>query len=384
MTYQESVNPVSLTAELIRCPSVTPTEAGALELLQIQLEDAGFACERIDRNGVSNLYAKWNGGGDGPVFGFNGHTDVVPPGDVSAWSFDPFSGDIADGWILGRGAVDMKSGVAAFVCAAIDFVRTRPKAGSIAITVTGDEEGQATDGTVAILDWMRTQGETMDVCLVGEPTSQNELGDEVKIGRRGSLTAYFTAYGKQGHSAYPHKAKNPVPVIAWLVDRLSHTPLDQGTENFAPSTLVVTGIDTNNQASNVIPLTCRAMANIRYNDLHDTTRLIDWLRQQKETAETTSGMRIDMEQQLSGDCFLTPPGPLSDLVVSAIEAKCQQQPMLSTSGGTSDARFIKDLCPVVEFGLCNTTMHEIDERVRVQDIERLRDIYYEILDRYFS
>jgi succinyl-diaminopimelate desuccinylase len=378
------VDPVDLTAQLIRCPSVTPAEGGALALLQAELEAAGFACTRIDRGGVANLFARWGAQGHARSFGFNGHTDVVPPGDVADWSADPFGAETRDGWLYGRGATDMKSGVAAFVAAAIDKVRQAPPNGAIVITVTGDEEGDAVDGTTAILDWMDAQGEAMSVCLVGEPTCPDRMGEMIKIGRRGSITAYFTATGVQGHAAYPHRAKNPVSAMARLIDRLSAHVLDEGTEFFDASTLAVTTIDTGNPATNVIPASCKATVNIRFNDAHTSDSLYRWLEQQADAVSGETGVGIAMTTRVSGESFLTPPGPLSDLVARVVEAETGVTPELSTTGGTSDARFVKDHCPVVEFGLVGKTMHQVDERVEVAHIEQLKTIYRRILDAYFA
>ena len=323
------VDPADLTVALIRCPSVTPEEGGALVLLQDLLEGAGFTCTRVDRGGVSNLFARWGAKGHAHSFGFNGHTDVVPVGDEAAWTVPPFGGVIKDGQIWGRGATDMKSGVAAFAAAAIDFVRQTPPDGAVILTITGDEEGDAVDGTTALLDWMDAQGEAMSVCLVGEPTCPERMGEMIKIGRRGSLTAFFTVTGVQGHSAYPHRAKNPLPAMARLMDRLSSQVLDQGNDHFDASTLAVVTIDTGNPATNVIPA-------------------------------------------------------LSDMVSAAVQAETNVVPVLSTSGGTSDARFVKHHCPVVEFGLVGRTMHQVDERVDIAHVHQLKAIYTRILRSYFG
>lgn len=377
-------NPVTLTADLVRCPSVTPKEGGALVLLENCLTASGFSCSRIDRNGVPNLFAKFEGPSDRPAFGFNGHTDVVPTGDESEWSVPPFSGKINDGYLWGRGATDMKSGVAAFVAASIDFVRQSPEAGSVIITVTGDEEANAKDGTIAILDWMREHGETMEACLVGEPTCRSQIGDRIKIGRRGSLNARFKALGKQGHSAYPERSHNAVQAIASLAHRLHHSVLDHGSENFAPSTLAVTNIDTGNTASNVIPGRSEASVNIRFNDNLDSKGIIAWLKKHADEVEKEFNLSIEINVTVTGECFLTPPGNLSDLVAKVVRAKTGQNPELSTSGGTSDARFIKDMCPVVEFGLVGDNMHQTDERVRIDDIHLLKQVYLQILRGFFA
>ncbi len=378
------IDPVQLTADLLRCPSVTPNEGGALVLMEKLLSDAGFTCTRVDRGDVSNLFARWGKQGNGKTFGFNGHTDVVPVGDESAWTRGPFSGDIVDGWLWGRGATDMKSGVAAFAAAAIDFVRDTPPDGSIVMAITGDEEGDAIDGTVALLDWMQQNGERMDACLVGEPTCPNEMGEMMKIGRRGSMTAYFTVRGKQGHSAYPHRANNPLPAMARLIDRLAGHELDQGTDHFDASTLAVTTIDTGNPANNVIPAETRATVNIRFNDSHSSDSLTEWLRAEADKAAAEFGVEIAMETKVSGESFITPPGELSDLVAAAVQAETGVTPELSTSGGTSDARFVKNHCPVVEFGLVGKTMHQVDERVEMVQIEQLKSIYSRILRDYFA
>ncbi len=377
-------DPVALTADLIRCPSVTPDEGGALVLLERHLAAAGFDCTRVDRGGIANLYARWGRKGANRSFGFNGHTDVAPVGNPGDWSFDPFGAETDGDWLYGRGATDMKSGVAAFVAAAIDFVTETPPDGAVILAITGDEEGDALDGTTALLDWMRETGEAMSVCLVGEPTCPETFGEMMKIGRRGSMSAFFTATGVQGHAAYPHRAKNPVPAMARLMDRLARAELDRGTEHFDASTLAVTTIDTGNPATNVIPATCRATVNIRFNDGHTSAALTDWLRAQADEVASETGIAIAMSTKVSGESFLTPPGPLSDLVAQAVEAETGIAPSLSTTGGTSDARFVKDHCPVVEFGLTGKRMHAVDERVSMQEVHALKRVYTRILRDYFA
>jgi succinyl-diaminopimelate desuccinylase len=377
-------DPVRLTAELIRCPSVTPAEGGALQLLEGLLTGAGFSCTRVDRGRVSNLFARWGPAGAARTFGFNGHTDVVPVGDAKAWTVDPFGGVQKDGQLWGRGATDMKSGVASFVAAAVGFVRATPPDGAIVLAITGDEEGDAIDGTAALLDWMTRHGERMDVCLVGEPTCREEMGDTVKIGRRGSLSAWIEARGVQGHSAYPHRARNPVTAIAALCHRLASAELDRGNAHFDPSTLALTSIDTGNEATNVIPAVSRAIVNVRFNDTHTGASLTDWLRGAAAEVAAETGVGIDMRVKVSGEAFLTPPGRLSDLVAGAVEAETGRRPELSTTGGTSDARFVKDHCPVVEFGLVGRTMHKVDEQVDVAQIRQLEAIYRRILADYFA
>jgi len=378
------VDPVALTADLIRCPSVTPAEGGALTLLQPLLEGAGFHCTRVDRNGIANLFARWGRKGANRTLGFNGHTDVVPVGDAAAWTRDPFGGEIVDGWLWGRGATDMKSGVAAFAAAAIDFVRDTPPDGAVVLTITGDEEGAGVDGTVAILDWMAANGETMSVCLVGEPTSPERLGDMMKIGRRGSLTCHFTADGVQGHSAYPHRAKNPLHALVTLLSRLTEKPMDEGTAHFDASTLQITTIDTGNPVGNVIPARAKATVNIRFNDAHSGASVSDWLRAEAAKVQAETGVRFTLAIDIAGDSFVTPPGPFTDLVARAVKAETGLDPVASTSGGTSDARFVKDHCPVVEFGLVGKTMHQVDERVEVAQIHALKAIYGRLLRDYFA
>ena len=379
-----TIDPVTLTADLIRCPSVTPEEGGALVLLEKMLTEAGFACTRVDRGGIANLFARWGDKGHTRSFGFNGHTDVVPVGDLAAWTVDPFGAEEKDGQLWGRGATDMKSGVAAFVAAAVDFVQTTPPDGAVVITITGDEEGDALDGTVALLDWMKDNDERMSVCLVGEPTCPNEMGEMMKIGRRGSLNAFFTVRGVQGHAAYPHRAKNPMPAMARLMDVLSSRVLDEGTDHFDPSSLQVLTIDTGNPATNVIPSQTRATVNIRFNDTHDSAALTAWMQEEADKVAADFGVRVEMRVKVSGESFVTPPGELSDLVGAAVEAETGVKPELSTSGGTSDARFVKHHCPVVEFGLTGKTMHQVDERVKVEEIHQLKAIYTRILRDYFA
>jgi succinyl-diaminopimelate desuccinylase len=381
---QADADPVDLTARLVRCASVTPADAGALDVLEGVLAAAGFACTRIRRGGIDNLFARWGARGHARSFGFNGHTDVVPPGDAAAWSADPFGAEIRDGLLWGRGAADMKSAVAAFAAAAADFVRDTPPDGAVILAITGDEEGEGTDGTRAILDWMRAAGEAMSVCLVGEPTCPERMGEMMKIGRRGSLTARLAVRGVQGPAASPPRPRNPLPVLVRLLDRLAAHRLDEGTAHFDASTLAITTIDTGNPASNVIPAEARATLNIRFNDAHSGQSLTAWLRDEADRAAAASGVAIEMQVSVSGESFLTPPGPLTDLVAAAVAAETGVTPALSTSGGTSDARFVKDHCPVVEFGLVGRTMHQVDEHVPVEQIRQLKAIYGRILADYFA
>ena len=378
------IDPVSLTADLIRCPSVTPEEGGAISLLERLLTEHGFTCTRIERGGIHNLFARWGAGNNGRSFGFNGHTDVVPIGDAAAWSVDPFGAEIKDGFMYGRGATDMKSGVAAFVAAAIDFVKDTPPDGSIVITITGDEEGDALDGTTAILDWMDANGEKIDHCLVGEPTSPNTMGEMMKIGRRGSMTVFFKATGIQGHSAYPHRANNPVTALVRLLDRVAQRELDQGTEHFDQSTLAITTVDVGNPATNVIPAFAKATVNIRFNDAHSGDSLTDWIKAEVDKVAAETGISFEMTIKVSGESFITPPGELSDLIAKAVQDELGVTPEMSTTGGTSDARFVKQHCPVTEFGLVGKTMHSVDERVEVAQIGQLKAIYTRILGGYFG
>lgn len=379
-----SVDAVKLTADLVRCASVTPDEGGAIVLLDKLLSAAGFQTTRVDRGGIANLFARWGEGKNGRTFGFNGHTDVVPIGNREDWTQDPFGAEIIDGVMYGRGTTDMKSGVAAFAAAAIDFVQDSPPDGSIVLAITGDEEGDAVDGTVALLDWMAANGERMDHCLVGEPTSPNVMGEMMKIGRRGSMTGYFEARGVQGHSAYPHRAKNPVHAMGQLVAALAAAELDTGTAHFDPSTLAVTTFDTGNPATNVIPASCKMTVNIRFNDAHSGQSLSDWLEAQAAVISAATGVVFSLNVSISGESFFTPPGELSALVANAVAAQTGVVPEMSTSGGTSDARFVKNHCPVVEFGLVGKTMHQVDERVEVAQIDQLKAIYTQILHDYFA
>ncbi|KGJ04755.1 succinyldiaminopimelate desuccinylase [Paracoccus halophilus] len=377
-------DPADLTARLIRCPSVTPEEGGALQLLAAELGAAGFECHRVDRNGVPNLFARWGAKGAARTFGFNGHTDVVPPGDPASWTHPPFSGHRQDGWIWGRGATDMKSAVAAFAAAAIGFVTETPPAGAVILTITGDEEGPGKDGTRALLDWMRQQGERMDVCIVGEPSNPDRMGEMIKIGRRGSVTFGIEAQGLQGHAAYPHRARNPVHALLRLLHDLTASPLDAGSPHFDPSGLQVTTIDCGNPASNVIPEKARATVNIRFNDLHTGDSLDRMIRDRARAIAAETGVEFSIATDISGESFLTKPGPFVDLVAGVVRAETGIEPVLSTSGGTSDARFVKDHCPVLEFGLVGHFMHQVDERVPADQVRQLARIYRRILESYFS
>ena len=381
-------DPVALAQALIRCPSVTPEEAGALSVLEDVLGPAGFTVHRMTFSepgtpDVENLYARI---GTGPNLCFAGHTDVVPPGDLAKWSLPPFSGEIRDGILFGRGAVDMKGAVACFVAAAMRYLGGqggRPQ-GSISLLITGDEEGPSINGTAKVLDWLKERGERLDGCIVGEPSNPQAIGDEIKIGRRGSVSGELIVHGKQGHAAYPHMAENPIPKLARIIDRLSTTPLDAGTPDFEPSNLQVTIISVPNSATNVIPSEARAKFNIRYNDLHRRPGIEAWVQDQCAAAAKEVDARLSVSFSGTGDVFLTKPGPLVDTMVEAVRTLTGRVPRLSTRGGTSDARFIQAYCPVIEFGLVNQTIHQIDERVPVGDLEQLTAIYERFIASYFD
>jgi succinyl-diaminopimelate desuccinylase len=382
-------DPVALAQALIRCESVTPVEGGALTMLEGVLMPAGFECHRMTFSepgfaDVENLYARL--GNTGPNLCFAGHTDVVPPGNLEAWTTPPFAAQIRDGVLYGRGAVDMKGEIACFIAAAQRFLARGGGAlpGSISLLITGDEEGDSVNGTVKVLDWLKARGEVLHACVVGEPSSRHAVGDEIKIGRRGSLNGELIVEGKQGHAAYPHTADNPVPKLARIIDRLSHVKLDNGTAHFEPSHLVFTVISVPNTASNVIPGQARARFNVRYNDAHDRPRLEARLREACDAAAAELGARYTLTYSGTGDVFVTEPGPLVETMQAAVHEVTGKIPKLSTTGGTSDARFIKDHCPVIELGLLNETIHQVDERVPVSDLETLTRIYDRFLALYFA
>ena len=380
-------NVVTIARDLIQCPSVTPQDAGALGLVEALLAAAGFETHRVVFSepgwpDTDNLYARIGSGS--PCLVFAGHTDVVPPGDVSKWRFPPFSAEISDGMMWGRGAVDMKGGVAASLAAVLAHLQKhgKPK-GSIVFLITGDEEGPAVNGTVKLLQWAHSRGERFDHCILGEPTNPDALGDMIKIGRRGSLSAMISVQGKQGHVGYPHLAHNPVYALARLVQELKSKPLDSGTPHFDASNLEVTVMETDSKAVNVIPAAARASFNIRFNDLWTPETLANEIRQRVEAA--ANGENVSLEfQPTNALAFLTQPGPFVERVSLAIEAQTGRKPKLSTTGGTSDARFIRDYAEVVEFGLVGQTMHAIDERAAVADLENLTAIYERVLEDYFS
>ena len=384
-----TIDPLNLSQALIKCPSVTPDSGEALDVLQDILSEMGFRCEQVnfsaaDTPDVNNLYAKF--GHSSPNFCFAGHTDVVPVGDLEAWTVDPFGAEIKKGMLCGRGASDMKTAIACFVAAVSRFIDTRDNnfKGSISLLITGDEEGPAINGTKKLLEWITEKGDVLDACLVGEPTNPNELGDMIKIGRRGSLNGYLTVSGTQGHTAYPHLADNPIHLIVKMLETITSKELDQGTDHFQPSTIQVSTIDVDNPATNVIPAKARATFNVRFNDLHKATDIERWVRKRFDTVTKKTDSSYDLITKVSGEAFLSPPGQLSAVLSGAVTEVTGRTPVLSTSGGTSDARFIKDYCPVAEFGMVGATMHKIDESVKLVDLEALTAIYTTTLKNYFG
>jgi succinyl-diaminopimelate desuccinylase len=378
------IDPVELTRELIRRPSVTPRDEGAIEVLSHALEGLGFTCHRLvfsepGTEDVVNLYARL--GIAATNFCFAGHTDVVPVGNAQSWTVDPFAAEVKEGTLWGRGAADMKGAIGAFVAALARFLGERGRAfgGSISLLITGDEEGVNINGTKKVLEWLKARGEKLDFCVVGEPTNAQELGDMAKIGRRGSLTGHLAVHGTQGHTAYPHLADNAAHRLVAMLHALTSTPLDEGSAHFQASTLQVSTIDIGNPTSNVIPGEARAVFNARFNDRWSGATLERHIR---ETLDQAGG-RYDLKVSVSGESFLTAPGRVSEIVAAAAEKVTGRRPELSTTGGTSDARFIQAHCPVAEFGLVGLTMHKVDERVPVADIERLADIYKAMLDLAF-
>ena len=385
-----AIDPGALAAELIRRPSVTPKDEGALDVVARTLEGLGFTCHRLtfDEPGpnggtadpIANLYARKGTGT--PNFCFAGHTDVVPVGNAAAWSFDPFAASVQDEVLCGRGAVDMKGAIAAFIAAAEAFLARRGAGftGSISLLITGDEEGVAINGTRKVLDWLAARGEAIDACVVGEPTNPERLGDMIKIGRRGSMTGRLTVEGVQGHVAYPHLADNAAHRLVALLAGLTARPLDDGTEHFQKSGLQITTIDIGNPTTNVIPGVAKATFNIRFNDVWSSARLKDWVKQTLDAVDPN----YTLAWEVSGESFLVPPGRVSDCLSAAIHAVTGRTAELSTTGGTSDARFIQAYCPVAEFGLVGATMHKVDERVDLADITGLTAIYRSFLDRFFG
>ena len=379
------IDAADLAGRLIRCPSVTPADGGALDVLQESLGQLGFSCHRLPFSepgaaDVDNLYARLGEGR--PNFCFAGHTDVVPIGDTGQWQNDPFAGQVVDGALYGRGAADMKGAIACFVSAVASFLGGSGGTwnGSISLLITGDEEGPAINGTKKVLRWMADNDEAIDVCLVGEPTNPENVGDMVKIGRRGSMVGRLRVDGTQGHAAYPHLADNPIPRLVAMLRALTETSLDEGTDQFQPSTIAVTSVDVGNPATNVIPAAARATFNVRFNDIHTGASIEAWLREQFDRV----GGSYELEVSVSGEAFLTKPGKFSEVVAGAIERVLDVKPELSTSGGTSDARFIKDYAEVAEFGLVGRTMHKVNECIAVSDLAKLTETYTAILEDFFA
>ena len=383
-----SHDPVALAQALIRCRSVTPDDGGALAVLEGALTPLGFTCHRLrfeepGAPAIENLYARI--GTQGPNFCFAGHTDVVPPGDAKLWKHDPFAAVIENGTLYGRGAVDMKSAVACFAAAAARYIATGKPFGSISLLITGDEEGPTNvNGTRKMLAWLDEHGETLSHCIVGEPTATAVTGDVLKIGRRGTMNVKLVVTGTQGHAAYPAKANNPIPALAELVTRLAEWKLDDGTDHFDPSTLAFTTVDVGNPATNVIPAEARAGFNIRFNDRHKSADLIAHIEAEAAAVANARGVEIAVAAHASGEPFLTPPGAFTKLLSDVVTQVTGQPPELSTTGGTSDARFIKNHCPVVEMGLPGGTMHKANECVPVVEIEKLTALYERVLEAYFA
>jgi succinyl-diaminopimelate desuccinylase len=376
------LDPVALTQDLIRRPSVTPADEGAMDVVERTLAGLGFSCRRMRFGEIENLYARY--GTARPNLCFAGHTDVVPVGDAAAWSQEAFAANIVDGVLIGRGAVDMKSAIAAFAAAAANAIEAGQVKGSISFLITGDEEGVATHGTKMVVDALRSEGEVLDHCVVGEPTSAETFGDMVKIGRRGSVNVEIAVAGVQGHVAYPHRAANPTPVLIRLLARLQDHVLDEGYTGFQPSNLEVTQIDVPNTATNVIPGHAAARLNIRFNPAHSGESLVRWIEAEARAAGEGFRGAITVTPRISGEAFLTEEGPFTDLIATAVREAAGVEPELSTSGGTSDARFIRALCPVVELGLVGKTMHAVDERAPVDEIRLLQRVYERLIAGYFE
>jgi succinyl-diaminopimelate desuccinylase len=377
-----AIDAVELTRELIRRPSVTPADAGAMDVVEQVLAGLGFTCRRMKFGEIENLYARY--GTARPNLCFAGHTDVVPVGDAGAWSQGAFDAEVVDGVLIGRGAVDMKSAIAAFAAAAAGAIAAGQVKGSLSFLITGDEEGVATHGTKMVVEALAAEGEVIDHCVVGEPTSSAIFGDMIKVGRRGSINAEITVQGVQGHVAYPHRAANPTPVLIRLLARLQDRVLDAGYPEFQPSNLEVTMIDVPNTATNVIPGVARARLNIRFNPNHKGAELAAWIEAEAQAVAEGFGGKVTVVPQISGEAFLTEPGPFTEVVAGAVREAAGREPELSTSGGTSDARFIRALCPVVELGLVGTTMHQVDERAPVAEIRQLQAVYARLIERYFQ
>lgn len=390
LVYQSpmsEIDPLELARALIRRPSVTPLDEGALDIVEASLAALGFTCSRLrfedaEAAPVDNLYARF--GVDGPNFCFAGHTDVVPVGDAESWSSPPFGAELRDGKLWGRGAADMKSAIAAFIGAAARCIDTGPIRGSISLLITGDEEGVAINGTRKVLNWLIERGEKIDHCLIGEPSSAETLGDMIKVGRRGSINCVLTVKGRQGHVAYPDRANNPIPALLRKLLALSETPLDAGYDRFQPSILQITDIHVGNPAHNVIPASASARFNIRFNPNWTGASIEAWIRRKLDAIAAETGARYELSARASGDAFLTMDAAFLNMVADCIEKGAGRRPEFSTSGGTSDARYIKEIAPVAEFGLVGATIHQVDEHVAIDDIARLTNIYADILACYFE
>lgn len=373
------LDPINLTQKLIQCPSVTPIDAGCLDLVTQLLEKMGFTCYRLPFGEVDNLYARL--GTVEPNFCFAGHTDVVPVGDLSKWSVDPFSGDIKNGYVYGRGAVDMKGAIASFIAAVSKHLDKEPLKSSISLLLTSDEEGPAYNGTVKVIEWLKSKGEKISACLVGEPTNPTELGQMVKVGRRGSLNAKVSVTGRLGHVAYPHFAINPIPPLLDYLHNLLEKPLDQGFKDFDPSNLEITSVDVGNSVTNIIPASAIAQLNVRFNPNYTGKSLIAYLEAILEKVKSNHKANWQLDTNISGEAFLTHNPMLRKLVGGAVQEITGKTPEFSTSGGTSDARFLKDICPVVEFGLINAEAHQTDEKVKASDLLMLTDVYERVLEK---
>jgi succinyl-diaminopimelate desuccinylase len=376
-----ALDPIALTQALLQLPSVTPSDAGCLDLIEKDLSVMGFTCHRLPFGDVDNLYARF--GTAEPNFCFAGHTDVVPIGDGARWTMNPFGGEIKDGYVWGRGAVDMKGSIACFIAAVSEILKDGSYKGSISLLLTSDEEGPAVNGTAKAIEWLKQKGEKITYCLVGEPTNPTELGQMIKVGRRGSITGHVTVTGKVGHVAYPHFAANPIPPLMDYLQTLLSVPLDKGVQDFQPSNIEVTTFDVANPTTNVIPGKASATFNIRFNPIHTGTSLVTYLNEKLESVKSRHNTKLawSLETQISGEAFLTNHKALRELVGNAVTEVTGKTPEFSTSGGTSDARFLKDICPVVEFGLINKEAHQVDEKVLVEDLYTLTKIYKQILSR---
>jgi succinyl-diaminopimelate desuccinylase len=377
-----TLDPVELARALIRRPSVTPADAGAMDVLQEALTGIGFACRRMRFGAIENLYARW--GEQGPNLCFAGHTDVVPVGDAAAWSKGAFDASVESGVLIGRGAVDMKGAIACMAAACERAIAAGRVRGSLSFLITGDEEGVAIDGTGPVVEALIAEGERIDHCVLGEPTSAAKVADTLKIGRRGSLNVTFIVEGRQGHVAYPQQSLNPIPVLIRLLDRIESHVLDEGYPQFPASNLEITTVDVGNPATNVIPARASARINIRFNPAHTGETLIQWLRDEAAIAQEGFAGRVTLEPALTGEAFLTEPGSFVDLLAGAVAEETGARPELSTTGGISDARFIRALCPVVELGLVNATMHAVDEQVPLAHLEQLTKVYARVIERYFE